>query len=928
VRTLQPDLVGRDAEIEAIEAFLADGEGDAPSALVLEGEAGIGKTMLWRAGVALADALSYRVLVARPTAAEAEMPFAGLNDLLGEALSEIGQRLPSPQRHALEVALLVAEPDGTPQLPHTIAAAVLTSLRELAGADPILVAIDDAQWLDSSSAAALDFALRRTGEGGRVRFLLSWRTDAEGRSPLGADGPVQRVPVGPLSLGALHRVVTAHLGHSLARPVLTRVHVASRGNPFFALELARVAEQRGGQAAALELPLPASLAETLRARLDAVPTDTRDTLLTVAAVSTPRLELLEAVLGPDANARLQPAIDSGMLVVDNGRIRFSHPLIAAAVYAEAWPERRRACHLTLAKLVGDEDERARHLALGSQGTNAELASALEDAAHRARLRGAPEAAAALGEQAWKATPAEEPDDAWRRGVLASEYHLQSGDVVRFGELTEQLLAIARTGDERSLACLMLSLAMQETEAVNFWLDRALEEAESTRQRQSVESDYVTVATVGGDLAAGTRHARESLRLAEELDDPAVLADAISNVARHEQLLGLGLRRDLLERTDSLHQLRETDRLEETVGVIRTTIASSGLLATADEFAEARARSGALQEILEQQGLVQPLPEVLRFRAELECWAGDWDLAGDLAEAGNELAEQTGRVATRGDLLFPRAFVAAHRGDHEVARALASEGVTAAEESSNHRNLLRHLSVLGFLDLSLDDRVGAAAHLERAAQVATAAGYVEPNWLRFHDDLTEVLIGLGRLDEAAALVTWLEERSLATSYPWTLATTARARGQLLMARDDLDAAGGALTEALRIGERLGNPFELARTYLDLGRTYRRSRQRTQAGEALDEALLRFEQLGAKLWAETTRRELGRISGRRVGDADALTEGERRIAELVAQGRPNKEVAAALHLSVKTVEVTLTRVYRKLGVRSRGELAARFAGESII
>jgi DNA-binding CsgD family transcriptional regulator len=363
-----------------------------------------------------------------------------------------------------------------------------------------------------------------------------------------------------------------------------------------------------------------------------------------------------------------------------------------------------------------------------------------------------------------------------------------------------------------------------------------------------------------------------------------------------------------------------------VNVMRTTIAASGLLATADEFAEARSRTEALQHLLERQALVQSLPEVLRFRAELECLAGNWELAGELAETGDELAEQTGRDATRGDLLYPRAFVAAHRGDLEAARALALEGLAAAESRNNHRNLLRHLSILGFVDLSLEDLSSAAGYLERAAGVATAAGYVEPNWLRFHDDLGEALIGLDRLDEAATLVTWLDERALASSYPWTLATAARCRGQLLTAQGDFAGAQTELLRALEAGARLGNAFELGRTYLDLGRAYRRSRQRAQAREALREALAQFDEVGAPLWAETTRRELGRISGRRVGDPDELTDAERRIAELVAAGRSNKEVAAALHLSVKTVEVTLTRVYRKLDVRSRTELAARFAGGS--
>ncbi len=930
VHTPQPEVVGRDAELEVIEAFLSRRESNGPIALMLEGEAGIGKTTLWRTGFSRGRELSYRVLVARPTGAESEMPFAGLADLVQDCAAEIMPHLPGPQRHALEAALLLAEPDGSPPQPHTIAAAVLSFLRELSSRTSVLVAVDDVQWLDSPSAATLDFVLRRVGEDRRVTFLLSRRTDGEGHHTLGAeglrDGSVERLEVGPLSLGALHRVITSHLGHSLPRPVLARIHAVSGGNPFFALELARVAEQRGVPASARELSLPASLAETLRERLNALPKATRDSLVVVAAVSTPTLEILESALGDDARSRLQPAVETGMLIPDDTSMRFSHPLMAAMVYAEAWPSKRRECHRRLSEVVEEPDERARHLALSSEGPDSELASALEDAAQRARRRGAPEAAATLIEHSLKATPTDDLDNAWRRGLLTSEYHLQSGDMDRFRKMTEELLLTARTGDERSMAFALLSIAPTGSETGRSLMERALVEAESTRQRQSVESDYVTEASLGGDLTEGARHAREALRLAEELDEPATLADALCAVARLEQLLGLGLRRDLLERADALHGLRETDRLEETVGLVRTTVTSASLLATADEFGEARRRAEALQRVLEIQGLVQSLPEVMRFRAELECWAGDWDLAEALAEAGEELAEQTGRLETLDDLLYARAFVVAHRGNDGEARRLAHEGVSAAEARGNHRNLLRNLSVLGFLELSLGNPSDAFGYLARAAGVAQSAGFVEPNWLRFHGDLIEAMVDLGRFDEAATLVDELESRGCVTSYPWTAATAARCRGLLLATTNELGPAESALLEAITVGEQLANPFELARTHLELGRTYRRQRQRVQAREVLNAALERFEELGAARWAETTRRELGRISGRRVAEPEALTEAERRIAVLVAAGSSNKEAAAALVVTVHTVEGALTRVYRKLGVRSRTELAARFAGDS--
>ena len=193
---------------------------------------------------------------------------------------------------------------------------------------------------------------------------------------------------------------------------------------------------------------------------------------------------------------------------------------------------------------------------------------------------------------------------------------------RFRELTEQILAIARPGDERSYAFALLSIEPIGDETAIGWLDKALTEAASPSQRQSVESDFVTEATIGGDLAAGARHAHEALRLAEEIQEPQALADALAMVARHEQLLAHGLRRDLVERVDALRESQETDRLEQTVNLVRTTDSIGGRSRprTSSRRPAAEART---YDLLEQQALVQSLPEVLRFRAELECLAGEW-----------------------------------------------------------------------------------------------------------------------------------------------------------------------------------------------------------------------------------------------------------------------------------------------------------------
>ena len=918
--------VGRDRELDAIETFLL-ADGASPVALLLRGEAGIGKTTLWRVVVDRATDLSHRVMLSRAAEVEAQLPFVGLGDLLRASAPDVLGELPAPQRQAVETALLLAEPGGPAPPPHAIAAATLGAFRALARAAPVLVAVDDVQWLDSPSAAALEYALRRVTPDERITFAMSWRAESSDRLPLGLerlhDGAIEQLELTPLSLGALHQMVALTLGKPLPRPLLVRVHEISGGNPYFALELARVVHSRGLSRAEHAIPLPASITETLRERLAALPAPTREALLSVAALSTPTIAAVDASVPGGARPALQAAIDGGLLVVDGDRLRFAHPLAAAAVYSEAWPEQRRACHEKLAETVQDPDERARHLALAAGKPSAELARTLESAAHRARRRGAPEAAATLAEQAWRATPGSDREGAWRRGYLAAEYHLQASDVGRLRSVTDELLSSARSGDERSKIYALLSLVPAETESEVELLDRARAAAESTGQRQSVESDLVAVTTLQGKVEEGGRHARESLRLAEQLGDPATLADALLAVARTEQVQGRGLRRDLLTRADALISFRETDGVEETVNLARSTFSAVGLLMTADEFGEARRRLAELQKILERQGLFQHVTEVLRTRAELECWAGDAGPARHYATACRELAEQTGRASKIADGLYTQAFVEAHWGDPSAARELATAGVSAAEASGNRRNLLRSLSVLGLTDLSLDEHAAAARHLQRASDEAASAGYAEPGWLRFHGDLAEARIGLGELEAAAAVVEWLEARGTVTRYPWTLATALRCRGALSAAEGDLDAAVATLEAAVAAAGSQGSPFEIARARLALGRALRRSRRQARALVELEAACAAFETMGSPVWADIARREAARVPGRRSTDPDELTPAECRIADLVAEGRSNKEVAAALVISVKTVEVTLTRVYRKLGTKNRAELARTWA-----
>src|SRR5215210_255840 len=403
---LGTDVVGREDEVAALAAFL-DARMRLPGVLLLEGEAGIGKTTLWRRGVELAAERGYRPLSCRGSSSEAQLSFVALGDLLGDALQEVLPALPGPQAKGLAVALLVEEAEGSSQDQRAIALAFAGALRLLARSQPVAVAIDDVQWLDRPSAFVLEFALRRL-RGEAVAFLLTRRRE-EGTLALDLERAVGEkrlalLPVGPLSLGALHRVLSDRLDVGLSRPKLRRLRELSGGNPLFALELGR-AVQRGAIRLETVEPLPGTLASVVRDRLRLLPPDTRVALRAASALADPTLELVGQAVGGGAADRLAPAVEGHVVELDREHIRFTHPLLASGIYTEASVAERRSLHRRLAELLPDSEERARHLALGAEGPDADVAAALERAAHQAHARGALPAAAELSELARQLTPA-------------------------------------------------------------------------------------------------------------------------------------------------------------------------------------------------------------------------------------------------------------------------------------------------------------------------------------------------------------------------------------------------------------------------------------------------------------------------------------------------------------------------------------------
>jgi ATP/maltotriose-dependent transcriptional regulator MalT len=341
----------------------------------------------------------------------------------------------------------------------------------------------------------------------------------------------------------------------------------------------------------------------------------------------------------------------------------------------------------------------------------------------------------------------------------------------------------------------------------------------------------------------------------------------------------------------------------------------------DDFGTAYARFQSYLDLAQDSGDEAVRPYLLGHLAETECQQGRWESAASHAAESIAYAEQIGqRGHARFMAMYSRAYVDAFRGDLEEADATA-EQLDKAFEQPNERGRVFVLSLRGFVELSRGNLAAADRHFTDADAILAAIQIREPARFRYHGDHVEAVIGLGDLERADGMVDRLAARAKVFPRPWTLAIGARARGLLRAAHDDLEGAEAALRTAVVEHRRLPMPFELGRTHLVLGQLLRRRGRRRAAVEELERARALFEKLGAPLWAAQAGSELRRIPIRRKARDNSLTPTEERVAELAATGRTNREVAQALFISPKTVEANLSRVYRKLGIRSRAELGAK-------
>lgn len=908
-------LVGRDAEIALVERAIE--RVTAQSArLLIAGEPGIGKTSLVAVALERADALGHRVLVARPTQAEAPLPFAVLADLLRDVDLAL---LEPARRRVLDVALGREDASGPPPPASHLGFALVDVIEHLVAAGrPVTVVVDDVQWSDVASRELLEFAVRRLPAAG-VGVIVALRAtpgvlEQVAAHPL-VEGDQGRLlvlrPLDPEHTAAIARGAVAS---AISPSVLDRIVATSGGNPLYAIEFAR-ATRAAAPTAARPLVVPESLAAATRARFEGVDGIGREALAAVAMLAHPTLDVLSDLGLLDA---LHASEEAQIVEVRGRRVHFTHPVLATAAYEAITGTRRLDLHRRLAA-VTTGTERCLHLALGATHPDAALAAELTEAALADLARGAPTEAAEVGLLALEATPDDDPQR-WRRVVTVSDLLFRAG---RTEEAVAQVqLAHARAPEVDVRARALLTWATIEfsrsaDSEIAAGLARAcLDLATDPDLRAEAHSilaraDYL-------DFVAAAEHAAAALDLLRDRSDvePAVLAAALTASAAAGFNAGFGLDRASLEQAMVLQEGTSVLASDSAYGTL------AALLKYADELDEAR----EMFESLARAADPASLPYALGHLPQLLVWTGEWDEAERCALRHLALAEETRQESQVETARFNLALIAAHRGDAVAAEPVAKQLWEVGRAEGTPWTERMGAALLGFLAMSRGDAEAAASHFRRYDELAEEMRLLEPGFYRFHGDYAEALVALGQADQAEEVLDRLGERVARLPRPSVAAAVQRGRALVAAVRGDRDGALAAARAAVAALDGTLLRYDHARSLLTLGIVARRFQERSLARDTLADALTAFERMGAASLAQRARRERNRVSGRAPATTSphtSLTATETSVAELAAAGMTTRQIAEALYISAKTVEANLTRVYRKLGVANRAQLANHMA-----
>jgi DNA-binding CsgD family transcriptional regulator len=910
-------LLGRDAELARIGALLEAAQASRSGALLIRGEPGIGKTALLED--ALAQAGDMQVLRARGVESESDLPFAGLHQLTRPALHVIDQ-LPSPQADGLRGALGLADRAGEDRF--LISVACLTLLSELAESRPVLCLVDDVHWLDAPSADALLFVARRLGAEGIAMLFAARETDDVHFEAPGL--PV--VDLGPLDARSAALLLTRHASGALAPAVRDALVEQSRGNALALIELPlslSPAQLTGEDPLPDTLPLTRDVQRLFLERIDRLPEPTRLLLLVIAADDSGQLSTImraAGTLGVSEDA-LGPAELAGVVSVLDSSLELRHPLVRSAVYRRATAAERRTAHLALAEALDGElelDQRAWHRAAAAPGPDPMVADELAGAAERARRRAGHAAAATTFERS--AHLSVEVRSKGERLVEAATSAWDAGQPDRalglIGE-ADPLVTDPRTRAQlenvrgeiqfrcRGLLDAFDTLADGSSIAAPLDLRKALGMLFDAANAAATAGDYQRVAEAG-------RRAAALPSTGDQVDRVLVgLLIGIGSLQRGESAHELPRVLDAIARGDDFDEPRWLIWASGGAQLVGDRALAAELLRRAISLARASGKRERLAPALVSfvlDGMIQGRHSVL----------------GEASE-GLTLSREAGLENLTTLFLATHAWFAAVRGQSEECRAYATEASERARESGAGLGAAISAWALSILDLTGGQPREAAARLEALHAAPPGAGHPYIALLS-RPDLVEACARTGERERAETALAALEGFAEPEGPGWARALVARCRALLAQGEE----AEREFQRALDLHAEGDRAFDWARTALLYGEFLRRQRRRIDARAHLREALEVFEQLGAAAWAHRARREL-RASGqtarkRDLGAIDELTPQELQIARFVAEGLTNKEVAAQLFLSPRTIDHHLRRVFAKLGITSRGQLARLPLGDA--
>jgi len=871
----QGGLIGRDRETATLRemiAALGSGQG---SALMIEGAPGVGKSSLLEA----LDGNTMPVIRVTGVETESGLPFSGLGEILAgiPGAPADGDHDRDPAERLRRIAGLTAD------------------------AAPLILLVDDLQWLDPSSRTAVGYLARRASRLGIV-LIAVWSRRGEPAD----DWPgVPTLVLEELDVGDALDLASRS---GISEPVAEALIAAVGGNPLAIVEAPAEmsAAQRSGRAL-LPDPLPAGdrLQRAYAERIGALPEDTAEALL-LAAAGAPSTQV-SADLGPAEDAglvRLGSAADSGF--------EFTHPLVRSAIYHSAAPSERRAAHRRIAA-ASEDPERSWQLSLAAEAPDESLAGGLERIGRTAGRRGAPATGAAVLERSARLTP--DADTAAHRSIAAASMALIAGQPARARGLLDTLLPKiedpGRCADVQLLRGIAIYQSGRPHEACALLEAEAEAIAASDPGRASALLTQACVAMLGpGPMSRVAILAGRAGDLAPEGAGmiPAVIgAEVMVSLGQHRRA------RELLDENETAL------RLWDPTAPGHEVLAVAGLCRLwLGDYDEALTGLTRLIEADRSAGADSVLAAPLAILATLHLRRGDLRLAREYAVEAAEIVD-TGLGGFGLTLaLAAEAMVAAHLGDEETCRRAAERmlGLGTSLELTSTLAAAEH--ALGQMELGRGETAGAVIHLSRALEYTRAHGTVDPGFLGTHADLIEALVHDGRPEEARPILAELEAGAELTGSNWSRAAVERCHA-LLGPDDELDSRLEASLAASSRNPPL--PFEAARTRLAIGERMRRARRRSDARVQLEAAGRAFTDMGAVEWAGRAGRELA-ATAPGGASTDELTSRERDVCRLVAGGSTNREVASALFLSPRTVEHHLRMAYRKLGVRSRTELAAHW------